>query len=118
MPQRHNEDVAPIITQMNAIGKEFQNKHEQEKEKPLTAGISEPYSLKTNLGFHYQVCSASQGDFKSLVGYAIFSYFSDVCFSLCCEKVEDFVSTFNGYMVVPLYDNIQILDNHSLWGEG
>lgn len=41
-----------------------------------------------------------------------------VCFSLYCEKMEYFVPTFNGYMVAPLYDNIQILDSHSLWGWG
>lgn len=100
----------------------FQGKHEQEKERPFIAAIPEPSSLKTNLFLHHLVCSAHipsyLGDFKPLVGMCYFLSFQWRLFvsPLGCEIMEDFISTFNGSMVVPLYDNIEILDKHFLWG--
>lgn len=99
----------------------FQGKHEQEMERPFIAGIPEPSSLKTNLDLHHLVCFAHTPpclrDFKPLVGMCYFLSFQWRLFvsQLGCEIIEDFISTFNGSMVAPLYDDIEILDKHFLW---
>lgn len=100
----------------------FQGKHEQEKERPFIAGPPQSSSLKTNLGLHHLVCSAHTlpcpRDLKPLVGmcYSLSFQWRLFVSPLGCEIMEDFTSTFNGSMVAPLYDNIEILDKHFLWG--